>query len=108
MKSFEPSDESHRLQMVICQGETYWLGLDEPSSSEPGFRHPFVAVQNDAFNRGKIGTAVVSALTSNLKLASAPGNVLLKKGEANLPKASVVKEGRGNRPGFRVASQTPD
>jgi mRNA interferase MazF len=53
-------------------------------------RHPFVVIQNDAFDKSKIGTAVVCALTSSLKLASAPGNVLLKKGEANLPKASVV------------------
>ncbi len=76
--------------MVISQGDIYWLDLDEPRGSEPGYRHPFVVVQNDAFNKSKINTAVVCALTSNLKLASAPGNVLLKKGEANLSKASVV------------------
>jgi len=29
-------------------------------------------------------------ITSNLSRANAPGNVLLKKGEADLPKASVV------------------
>jgi mRNA interferase MazF len=33
---------------------------------------------------------VVCALTSNLKRAQAPGNVLLNKGEANLPRKSVV------------------
>ena len=76
--------------MVISQGDIYWLDLDEPEGSEPGYRHPFVVIQNDAFNKSKINTAVVCALTSNLKLASAPGNVLLKKGEANLPKSSVV------------------
>jgi mRNA interferase MazF len=76
--------------MVISQGDIYWLDLDEPKGSEPGYRHPFVAIQNDAFNKSKIGTVVVCALTSNLKLASAPGNVFLKKGEANLPKSSVV------------------
>jgi mRNA interferase MazF len=76
--------------MVISQGDIYWLDLDEPKGSEPGYRHPFVVIQNDAFNKSKIGTAVVCALTSNLKLASAPGNVLLKKGEASLPKSSVV------------------
>src|SRR4051812_26727040 len=76
--------------MVISQGDIFWLDLDEPKGSEPGYRHPFVVIQNDAFNKSKIGTTVVCALTSNLKLASAPGNVLLKKGEANLPKSSVV------------------
>lgn len=33
---------------------------------------------------------MVCALTSNLKRAEAPGNVLLDRGEANLPKASVI------------------
>lgn len=76
--------------MVINQGDLYWVDLGEPRGSEPGYRHPFVVIQNDAFNKSKISTAVVCALSSNVKLAQAPGNVLLKKGEANLPKASVV------------------
>lgn len=76
--------------MVINQGEVYWLDLDEPRGSEPGYRHPVVVIQNDAFNRSLIGTVVVCALTSNVKLAGAPGNVKLKKGEANLSKPSVV------------------
>jgi len=33
---------------------------------------------------------VVCALTSNLERAKAPGNVLLKKGEGDLPQDSVV------------------
>ncbi|MEO1673163.1 MAG: type II toxin-antitoxin system PemK/MazF family toxin [Cyanobacteria bacterium J06631_2] len=37
-----------------------------------------------------IATVVVCALTSNLKRANAPGNILLKEDEANLPKQSVV------------------
>lgn len=76
--------------MVINQGDVYWLDLDEPRGSEPGYRHPFVVIQNDAFNKSRIRTVVVCALTSNMKLAAAPGNVQLKKGEANLSKASVV------------------
>ena len=75
---------------MISQGDIYWLDFGEPEGSEPGYRHPFVVIQNDAFNKSKINTAVVCALTSNLKLAAAPGNISLKKGEANLPKASVV------------------
>lgn len=76
--------------MVINQGDIFWLDLGEPEGSEPGYRHPFVVIQNDAFNKSKISTVVVCALTSNQKIAAAPGNVLLKKGEGNLPKASVV------------------
>jgi mRNA interferase MazF len=76
--------------MVIQQGDIYWVDLDEPIGSSPGFRHPHVVIQNNDFNRSKIRTVVVCALTSNLKRASAPGNVLLEPGEANLPKQSVV------------------
>jgi mRNA interferase MazF len=76
--------------MVISQGDVFWLNLDEPIGSEPGYRRPFVVIQNDAFNKSKIATVVVCAITSNMKLASAPGNVQLSKGEGNLPKPSVV------------------
>ncbi len=76
--------------MVIEQGEIYWTDLGEPSGSEPALRHPHVVLQNNLFNASKINTVVICALTSNLKRAQAPGNVLLSKGEANLPKQSVV------------------
>jgi len=73
----------------IKQGDIYWVQLAAPKGSEPGFRHPHVVVQNNVFNASRISTVVVCALTSNLKRAQAPGNVLLLKGEANLPKKSV-------------------
>ncbi len=75
---------------MIQQGDIYWVDLDEPIGSSPGFRHPHVVIQNNEFNRSKIRTVVFCALTSNLKRASAPGNVLLEPGKANLPKQSVV------------------
>ena len=75
---------------MINQGDIFWIDLDEPSGSEPGYRHPHVVVQNNVFNRSRISTVVVCALTSNLKRAAAPGNVLLEPKEANLPKQSVV------------------
>ena len=74
----------------IRQGEVYWLDFGPVIGSAPAERHPCVVVQNDIFNRSAIGTSVVCLITSNLGRAKAPGNVLLKKGEANLPKASVV------------------
>ena len=76
--------------MVIRQGDIFWVDLETPSGSAPGYRHPHVVVQNNLFNQSKINTVVVCALTSNLKRAGAPGNVLLAKGEANLRKASVI------------------
>jgi mRNA interferase MazF len=74
----------------IKQGEIFWVELGVPRGSEPGCRHPHVVVQNNLFNQSKINTVVVCALTSNLERARSPGNVLLRKGEGNLKKESVV------------------
>ena len=76
--------------MVINQGDIFWIDLDVPSGSEPGYYHPCVVIQNNVFNHSRISTVVVCALTSNLRRAAAPGNVLLEAGEANLPERSVV------------------
>ena len=76
--------------MVINQGDIWWIDLEEPSGSRPGYRHPHVVIQNNLFNHSRINTVVVCTLTSNLKRAESPGNLILEKGEANLPKKSVV------------------
>lgn len=75
--------------MVINQGDIFWIDLDEPTGSAPVYRHPHVVIQNNVFNRSRINTVVVCALTSNLGRAKAPGNVLLESHEAGLPKQSV-------------------
>ena len=76
--------------MAVKQGDIFWINLVPPRASEPGYGHPHVVIQNNVFNASKINTVVVCALTSNLKRAKAPGNVLLRKGEGNLRKTSVV------------------
>jgi mRNA interferase MazF len=76
--------------MVIAQGEVWWADIGEPIGSAPGYRRPVVVVQCDALNRSRIGTVVCVPLTSNLKWANAPGNVLLKAGLTGLPKDSVA------------------
>lgn len=76
--------------MHIKQGDIYWIDFGVPQRSVSGYRHPHVVIQNNIFNKSRLNTIVVCALTSNLKWAKAPGNVLLKKGEGNLPKDSVV------------------
>jgi mRNA interferase MazF len=76
--------------MEIKQGDIFWVDLGEPGGSAPGYRHPYVIIQNDLFNSSKINTVIGIALTSNIARANVPGNVLLKKGEGNLPKNSVV------------------
>jgi mRNA interferase MazF len=75
---------------VIERGEVWWADLAEARGSEPGFRRPVVVIQADAFNRSRIETVVCVALTSNLRLADAPGNIVVSRGESGLPRDSVV------------------
>lgn len=72
------------------RGEIWWASLPEPAGSEPGYRRPVVVVQSNTFNRSQIRTVVAVALTSNLALAAAPGNMLLKARDTGLPKDSVA------------------
>jgi mRNA interferase MazF len=74
----------------IDRGDVFWIGPEDPRGSVPGYSHPQVVVQDDVFNHSRITTVVVCALTSNLRRANEPGNVLLEAGEGNLPKQSVV------------------
>ena len=76
--------------MTISQGDVWWADLPEARGSGPGFRRPVVVVQGDALNRSRIATVVCVALTSNVKWANAPGNVLLPSSVTGLPKESVA------------------
>jgi mRNA interferase MazF len=76
--------------LVIERGEIWWAELPDPTGSEPGYRRPVVVVQADAFNRSRIGTVVVVAITSNLERAAAPGNVRLSRRDGRLPRESVA------------------
>ena len=71
------------------QGQVYWLRF-HGQGSEPAGKRPALVVQDDRFNASALQTAIVAGITSNLRLAAMPGNVRLRKGEANLPRASVV------------------
>jgi len=74
----------------LRQGEVWWIDDSEPPGSEPGYRRPWVVVQNNRTNATSIRTVLMCPLTTNLRLARAPGNVLLGDGEAGLPRESVV------------------
>ncbi len=76
--------------MVVKQGDLFWLNLGKPSGSSPAQIRPCLVIQNNLFNQSKINTVVVCTITSNLDRAKAPGNILLLKKEANLPKKSVI------------------
>ncbi len=77
-------------RVVISQGEVWWSDLSAPTGSSPGFRRPVVVVQGDGLNRIRIGTVVCVPLTSNLKWAAAPGNVILSSCLTGLAKESVA------------------
>ncbi len=76
--------------MVVAQGDVFWADLPEPTGSGPGLRRPILIVQGDAFNRSRIATVVAVPLTSNVRLAIAPGNVSLRARSTGLPKDSVA------------------
>jgi mRNA interferase MazF len=72
------------------RGEVWWAELPDPAASEPGFRRPVAVVQSNAFNRSRIRTVIAVVLTSNPRLAEAPGNVLIPASDSGLSKDSVA------------------
>jgi mRNA interferase MazF len=72
------------------RGEIWWASLQKPIGSEPGYRRPVLIIQADAFNRSRINTVIAAVITSNLRLAQAPGNVRLSKRASGLKKESVL------------------
>ena len=86
----ETAAQSGTGPATINRGDLFWIEPDESRGSIPGSPHPHVVIQDDVFNRSRISTVVVCALTSNLHRANEPGNVLLEVGEGNLAKQSVV------------------
>jgi len=78
----------------VFQGEVWWTDLGERRGSKPAFRRPVLVIQGDGLNRSRIATVVCVAMTTNLKWASAPGNVLLSETATGLPKESVANVSR--------------
>jgi mRNA interferase MazF len=74
----------------MYRGEIWWANLPEPIGSEPGYNRPVLVIQDDTFTQSNINTVIVAIITSNLNLASAPGNVLLPRAASGLPKDSVA------------------
>jgi mRNA interferase MazF len=74
----------------VYRGEIWWANLSDPTGSEPGYRRPVLVVQDDTFNQSNINTVIIATITSNLRLADAPGNVLLSSQDSGLPRDSVV------------------
>ena len=75
---------------MIQRGEIWWASLPDPMRPEPGYRRPVLVIQSDDFNRSRIATVIALIITSNTKLAQAPGNVFLPQKLTGLPKDSVA------------------
>lgn len=75
---------------MVKRGQLWWAELPSPFGSEPGITRPVLVVQADSFNQSRIQTVVVVAITSNMRLAKAPGNVSLSKNKSGLSKESVA------------------
>jgi len=75
---------------VVSRGEVWWVDFGEPRGSAPGYRRPALVVSSNRFDRSRIATVIMAAVTSNARLAEAPGNVALPERAAGLPKPSVV------------------
>lgn len=76
--------------MVIQRGEIWWASLNDPVGSAPGYRRPVLVIQSNEFNQSQISTIIAIAITSNTKLAQAPGNVFLSRKASGLTKDSVI------------------
>lgn len=74
----------------MIRGEVWWADLAEPRGSEPGKRRPVIVVQEDSITRSRIQTVMVVPMTSNLRRATAPGNVALARTDSGLRVESVV------------------
>lgn len=74
----------------MMNGEIWWVDFGVPFGSEPGHRRPSIIVQADDFNQSEMRTTVVIPLTTNLRLADFPGNMLLTAEETGLSKDSVA------------------
>ena len=72
------------------RGELWWASLPEPAGSGPGFRRPLLIISSDSFNASRISTVVTAVVTSNLRLAEAPGNVRIPTRGTGLSRSSVV------------------
>lgn len=72
------------------RGEVWWADLGSPRGSAPALRRPVVIVQADRFTKSRLRTVIVVAVTSNLRLAAMPGNVVIRREQSGLPEDSVA------------------
>jgi mRNA interferase MazF len=75
--------------MEIQKGSIYWIKTRQTGKGEEA-RTPALVIQNDVLNASKLSTVSLVAITPTLKFGELPGNVVLHRGEANMPQRCVV------------------
>lgn len=76
--------------VTLVRGAVCWADLGEPRGSGPGYRRPVVVISSDRFNRSRIRTVIVAAVTTSARAAAAPGNVALEASSAGLDRDCTV------------------
>jgi mRNA interferase MazF len=73
---------------VIRRGDIWWASVERSRRSDTS--RPVLIISSDAFNRSQIPTVIALAISSDLRLGDAPGNVHLHATESRLPADSVI------------------
>lgn len=71
---------------MIKRGQVYWVDFGQPHGSGPAYGRPAVVIQDNDFNETNLNTVIIAIITTNLRLVSMDGNVLL------MPKTNGVSE----------------
>jgi mRNA interferase MazF len=75
---------------MIRNGSIYWVEFSGNHGVGKLSLRPCLVIQNDVLNESRLNTIVVVAITSIPEFGKLPGNVILGKGEANMPFKGVV------------------
>ena len=75
---------------MIARGQVWWADLGVPRGSSPGYKRPVVIIQSETFNKTDMQSVLIAISTTNLHLATMPGNVLVERGVGGLREDSVI------------------
>lgn len=75
---------------MLRRGELWWVDFGATVGSGPQGDRPGVVISTNAANASRLRTAIVAAVTSNVKLAVGKGNVFLPAGTSGLDRDSVI------------------
>jgi mRNA interferase MazF len=74
----------------INRGDIFWIPLFDENGIQNPIVHPNVVIQDTIINQSRIDTIVVCGISTNMRRAFEPGNILLEASEGDLPKQSII------------------